>query len=1646
MYSKYKNRVTSFLTIVFVLLVGSTKIVAQNTYLEGPTTTTVGTSVGYGLNNSGDIMYDTIYWHTDGEILSGGDTGTYLGVLWNSADMYHWVQVDFMDGWDNYYFESLEVNVVEATSATPADPPNPTVQSSAPGAVILQRTGAPASGITWYWQTSASGTSTDLGSDSTKTVTSGNINYIRALNSAGTWSTGSGSVSYTVSPIPPISSFSDENYIHTTQYKVPTQNGTTNTITQAALTNNDKQQNITYFDGLGRPMQSVGIRAGGNAEDMITHIGYDAFGRQDKEFLPYTESSNGGFYRTGAEASTLSYYDAIKYDADFPGMSTSNAIPSTQINPYSQKEFEASPLNRVMKQAAPGKDWKLGNGHEIRLEYETNTNADQVKLFEVSFINGNTENPYLEDNGIYDPSELYKTITKDENWSSTQSYPKNFTTQEFKDKQGRVILKRTFDDYKWLDTYYVYDDYGNLTYVLPPKVFTYSSITQAYEGQYTSRSTAYGDNISFFQSQNDYTDFYMYKSGENSLYTYFYAEGISPGSILKSDIITLLDFSPKLPDMTLGDIVLPDINGTPVSAGTAKIENGYLKFESSGVPVYPTYGYLELELNADLSSGQANFSPLALDRSSLDDLIYQYKYDHRNRLIEKKLPGKEWEYIVYDKLDRPILTQDTNLKATNNWLFTKYDAFSRPVYTGEYENTTAGQTTRSGVQALADASAVVFESKQTVNTINGTTVYYSNTAFPNVANINLFTINYYDDYSFDLNGGVSATSYTIVPITNAKGLATGSKVRVLGTTDWITNVNYYDDKGRPIYNYSKNDYLATTSTVKNKLDFVGKTEETTSTHNRGTSTITVLDKFLYDQAGRLLTQTQAINGAATPEVIVANTYDELGQLTSKKVGGKNGDELQKVDYAYNIRGWLKNINDPNNLNQDNDLFAFGLHYNTIANTNLQTYYQNKPLYNGNISNTTWKTNNLSPILKEYNYTYDALNRFKTARYVENNSLNNKFNESINGYDRNGNIMGVSRNMQSPTDANSYTQIDNLNYTYDKGNKLLAVKDYVGLTTTGVEGFKDGNSNGNDYNYDGNGNMTKDFNKSIGTTTSDGITYNHLNLPTKITFPTGTIDYVYDATGVKQRKIVNPGVTTDYAGGFQYESNILKFFPQPEGYVEHNSGTFNYIYQYKDHLGNIRLSYADKDNNGTIAPAAPYTYQTIWEDGFESGTGWDGTGASWGHPLDAFDATVKHSGNLSGRIDVHNESSYRSRAVHSTQWIPIDNAVDTPYRVSGWFLIENLPQYSRGRLELMMKKAGETEYMTLYEYKPVTIRGQWVYMEMMVTVPAYIKTLNSRIAFDYGGNPSPTTGSAWYDDLKIEKATVNTQNEIVEENNYYPFGLKHKDGNNVVTSTSAGYKYKYQGQERQDELGLNWDSFKWRNYDPAIARFMNIDPLSEKYAYQSHYNFSENRVIDGRELEGLEVVLLKDTAHNKPIIEAANNGQYKDNPETKTIHVFAHGNPSAFFNENVTEKEKKAGVGTIDSGASMNNVLNQSELWKNSESKEGFTIVLHSCRTGKTTMDKDGNKVESVAEKISKEMPGVSIIAPDERDGFSANGNEIGPQVTKNTDFNAEYLPNTPKKEQGKQTSTYGNWNTFSNGMLIWQSAGNNIPKNVTTKK
>jgi RHS repeat-associated protein len=196
-----------------------------------------------------------------------------------------------------------------------------------------------------------------------------------------------------------------------------------------------------------------------------------------------------------------------------------------------------------------------------------------------------------------------------------------------------------------------------------------------------------------------------------------------------------------------------------------------------------------------------------------------------------------------------------------------------------------------------------------------------------------------------------------------------------------------------------------------------------------------------------------------------------------------------------------------------------------------------------------------------------------------------YNEQMD-YDKNGNIQSLKRNGDFDSNYLGVIVIDDLAYTYDSNlkNQLMSVTD----GTNNPKGFKDLNVGNADYEYDANGNMIRDDNKNIST-----IFYNHLNLPTQINFTTGDkIDYLYDATGQKKSKKVTQGgieTVTDYLDGYQYTNEKLSFFPHAEGFVnvsicsecsEGNQQKFNYVYNYTDHLGNIRVSYSlDKIDNG-----------------------------------------------------------------------------------------------------------------------------------------------------------------------------------------------------------------------------------------------------------------------------------------------------------------------------------------------------------------------------------------------------------------------------------------------------------------------------------
>ncbi|HCC94255.1 MAG TPA: hypothetical protein DEQ26_07990, partial [Flavobacteriaceae bacterium] len=933
-----------------------------------------------------------------------------------------------------------------------------------------------------------------------------------------------------------------ENYILVREFI----EATTDTA-KSSLLEKKRIDNITYFDALGR--ESTKIINPKNDVAIASKITYDAFGRVDKEYIP-------------GLVPNINLPNSINY-SDYPENS----------NHYAQKIYDSSPLNRVQKQGAPGKDWDV-NGLNIKQEEYLINNNDNVLFFSFNHANFELYPVHYFSNGT-----LSKIVTKDENGQPSII---------FKDDRNRVILKRLQSNGKNFDTYYLYDIYGNISFIFPPKLI----------------------------------------------------------EIAKNNVTEYI--------------------------------------------------------------------------SNLDNLAYQYRYDKKGRLIEKKLPGKEWEYMLYDNQDRLVGLRDHMMfeKANNEkfWIFTKYDRFNRVAITGKIWTNDSRENLQNYINTLGNNNV----NRSSGYEQDNLQIYYDTAGFG--ANNHILTINYYDDYPVihkSVNQSGQIFNHTIASGEKLKGLPTLSVSRSLEAKlndRWSFEYDYtfYDDKDLHAIKNHKINYLGGSTIIENQLDFRGKILQVLTTHRRleADSSIIIRENFTYNNFENVIKHTHQINDGKV-EVLYQNTFNNIGQLTTKKVGNSESNPYQQIDYKYNIRGWLTQINDVTNLNSD--LFAFKINYNTLDDTKANV--NTRKLFNGNISQTLW-TSQENSYLRSYDYLYDGLNRLNNSSYSNlSRDFRGSYDENIT-YDENGNISSLKR--YGVLEQATPVLIDNLTYTYknsNKSNQLLKVDD-----SSNNLGFNDVNK-GDDYTYDNNGNLLTDLNKGIS------IEYNHLDLPIKIIKNNQSIEYAYDATGNKLKKTVNDGtkiVTTDYLDGFQYQNNTLQFFPTPEGYVNvitcttcpiGSNRTYNYVYNFVDHLGNIRVSYAWDEAENKL--------KTINEDHY-------------------YAFGLKHSG-----------------------------------------------------------------------YKK----------------PPKVLDLNENGLID----------------IKIRALP---------------------GGGNISGSTN--YKYEYNGKELQDELGINLYDYGARNYDPAIGRWFNIDPLAEETYSISPYTYALNNPVYFIDPNGMSA----DDPDNKGYFDSPDTDQLK----------------------------------------------------------------------------------------------------------------------------------------------------------------------------
>ena len=572
---------------------------------------------------------------------------------------------------------------------------------------------------------------------------SSNVLKVAILPSTGdsriTPSTGTGPVSPTVPIHPAPGAYADSskaNYVRSWEVMKPG-------MTEAGVltgANVEVQMATQYMDGLGRPIQTVTRGSSPDGHDLVTATFYDAYGRAGHQYLPYRSPGSNGSLKNSPFSEQKTFYDA-----HFGGQESVY---------YGHSQFDNSPLNRVVKQTAPGNSW---TGHDVGVatDWQASALEDDIKKWTVN----STGLPSLA--GVYPARELMVTVTTDEAGNHMREYTK---------KTGQVILKRVqhtgtaLGHADWLNTYYIYDGFGNLRFVLPPKAVE------------------------------------------------------------------------------------------------------------------------QLHLNNWDWTG-----------ANIGDLVFTYTYDGRNRMVTKQVPGAGRVDMVYDKLDRLVLTQDANQRPLAQWTFTKYDDLGRPVMTGFYHNS----GTRSSLQASLDAWTGSFGMQPDPNA--GTAPYegYTDATFPALAaGTEVLTVNYYDDYRFTdriyhtgyngLTGGLHGVDPA--PYDNTQGLSTGSKVKVLGANQWLVTVLYYDDRGRVVQTQSSNHQEGEDITTT-QYDFSGKVLKTYTLHTnpQASNTTRSLKEFTYDHAGRLLSIRERLNDTGEFKTIVTNTYNELGELETKNPGGWCGN-------------------------------------------------------------------------------------------------------------------------------------------------------------------------------------------------------------------------------------------------------------------------------------------------------------------------------------------------------------------------------------------------------------------------------------------------------------------------------------------------------------------------------------------------------------------------------------------------------------------------------------------------------------------------------------------------------------------------------------------------------------------------------------
>jgi RHS repeat-associated protein len=216
--------------------------------------------------------------------------------------------------------------------------------------------------------------------------------------------------------------------------------GTQNYVNRRIMTNSSGlsyRETTDFYDGLGRKTETVGKGQAPNGNDIVTMTEYDAINRPVKEWLPTAFTGTGSY---------VGYNTFINAPRDYYG---------NDARPFSQTEYNGITADRFLNKYGPGEHWHSAARY-IGQEYTSNASSAPYDCLRFTVENDGLA---FKCNGNFQDNELYVIKTTDED---------NHISYTFTDKEGHLVLERKTEGTQKYDTYYIYDIYGNLCFVLPP--------------------------------------------------------------------------------------------------------------------------------------------------------------------------------------------------------------------------------------------------------------------------------------------------------------------------------------------------------------------------------------------------------------------------------------------------------------------------------------------------------------------------------------------------------------------------------------------------------------------------------------------------------------------------------------------------------------------------------------------------------------------------------------------------------------------------------------------------------------------------------------------------------------------------------------------------------------------------------------------------------------------------------------------------------------------------------------------------------------------------------------------------------------------------------------------------------------------------